>query len=207
MIHIYADESGCLGFDFTKSGTKKHMLITFLILRECRPIISLVKKVTLSLPKLRMKKGAYLHAHYEKPITIKRLLKGLATKDVTIATIRFDKQKVLMPSNPNVLYSNMVVTLLNSLYAEGIIKESDEINFISSRRNTSKKLNDDFTKSIERFRNNDCFHSYILPARDDKCLQAVDFVSWAMWQKYENKDETYSEIITDKIVKEYVMDR
>ena len=40
---------------------------------------------------------------------------------------------------------------------------------------------------------------------DDKCLQAVDFVSWALWQKYEKGDETYSDIISGKIVKEYVM--
>jgi len=36
-------------------------------------------------------------------------------------------------------------------------------------------------------------------------LQAVDFVSWAMWQKYEKGDETYSKIIADKTIKEYVM--
>jgi hypothetical protein len=28
---------------------------------------------------------------------------------------------------------------------------------------------------------------------------------WALWQKYENGDETYSDIIAGKIVKEYVM--
>ena len=40
---------------------------------------------------------------------------------------------------------------------------------------------------------------------DDKCLQAVDFISWALWKKYENDDESYSDIIADKIIKEYVM--
>lgn len=205
MLNIYADESGCLGFDFAKSGTRKHMLITFLILKECRPITSLVKKVIRTLPKLRMKKGAYLHSHYEKPITRKRLLKGLASKDVRIATMRLDKHKVFIPGNPNELYSSMVVTLINRLYADGIIQKSDEINFVASRRNTSEKLNDDFTKTIEHCTHTVSFHPIILPARDDKCLQAVDFISWALWQKYENGDETYSDIITDKIVKEYVM--
>jgi len=51
MLHIYFDESGCLGFDFTKTGTRKHMLITFLIMNECRPITSLVKDIYLTLPK------------------------------------------------------------------------------------------------------------------------------------------------------------
>jgi hypothetical protein len=205
MIHIYFDESGCLGFDFTKSGTGKHILITFLILKECRPIISLVKKVILTLPKLRKKKGAYLHSHYEKPITRKRLLEGLATKDVKIATMRLDKRKVLFPGKPNELYSTMVVSLINRLYADGIINKSNDISFVASRRNTSKKLNDDFSESIEHCTPDFTFNHKIMAPSDDKCLQAVDFASWALWQKYENRDESYSDIIADKIVKEYVM--
>ena len=27
MVHIYFDESGCLGFDFTKTGTRKHAVL------------------------------------------------------------------------------------------------------------------------------------------------------------------------------------
>jgi len=204
--HIYFDESGCLGFDFSKRGTKKHLLITFLILKECRPVISLVKKVSRALPKkIKKRRDSYLHANYENSTTIKRLLVGLSAKDVEIATMRVDKSKIFVRSNPNELYSSMVVALLNRLYADGVIKDTEEIKFIASRRNTSEKLNNDFTKSIEFFTNSVNFNSTILPARDDKCLQAVDFVSWALWQKYENGDECYSDIISDKIVKEYVM--
>jgi len=205
MIHIYFDESGCLGFDFSKSGTRNHILITFLIFNERRPIISLVKKVILTLPKLRMKKGAYLHSHYEKPITRKRLLKGLATKEINIATMRLDKRKVFVPGNPNELYSTLVVSLINRLYLDGIIQKTDDIKFTASRRNTSEKLNNDFTKSIEQCTPSVNFKHNILYARDDKCLQAVDFVSWALWQKHENGDESYSDIIKDKIIKEYIM--
>jgi hypothetical protein len=119
--------------------------------------------------------------------------------------MRLDKQKILVSGNPNELYSSMFVTLINRLYADGVISKSDEIKFIASRRNTSEKLNNDFTKSIEHCTNDVSFDFNILPARDDKCLQAVDFVSWALWQKYENGDEAYSDIISAKIVKEYVM--
>ena len=206
MVYIYADESGCLGFDFSKKGTKRHLLITFLILKEWRPISSVVKNVVKTLPKKTLrKKNSYLHANYEKPVTITRLLKGLAINDIQIAAMRLDKRKVLVSGNPNELYSSMFVTLINRLYADGIISKSDEIKFIASRRNTSEKLNDDFAKSIEHCTNDVSFDFNILSARDDKCLQAVDFVSWALWQKYENCDESYSDIISGKIVKEYVM--
>jgi len=206
MVYIYADESGCLGFDFSKKGTKRHLLITFLILKEWRPISSVVKNVVKTLPKKTLrKKNSYLHANYEKPVTITRLLKGLAINDIQIAAMRLDKRKVLVSGNPNELYSSMFVTLINRLYADGIISKSDEIKFIASRRNTSEKLNDDFAKSIEHCTNDVSFDFSILSARDDKCLKAVDFVSWALWQKYENCDETFSDIISGKIVKEYVM--
>ena len=77
MTYIHADESGCLGFNFSKKGTNKHLLITFLISKEYRPIVSLVKKVVNTLPKKTLRKNnSYLHANYEKPITIKRLLRG-----------------------------------------------------------------------------------------------------------------------------------
>ena len=206
MLHIYFDESGCLGFDFSKDGTKNHLLITFLILNECRPIISLVKKAFLTLPKvIKRRRGAELHAHHEKSITIKRLLSGLATKDIKIATMRLDKRKILISVNPNELYSSMVVALINRLYTDDIIKDTDHIRFVASRRNTSKKLNDDFSESIINRTQNVDFVIEILKPSDDKCLQAVDFVSWALWQKYEVGDETYYTIIADKIIREYVM--
>lgn len=206
MLHIYFDESGCLGFDFSKGGTKNHLLITFLILKECRPIISLVKKAFLTLPKvIKRRRGAELHAHHEKSVTIKRLLSGLATKDIEIATMRLDKRKILMSGNPNELYSSMVVALINRLYTDDVIKDTEHIRFVASRRNTSKKLNDDFSESITNRTQNVDFDIEILKPSDDKCLQAVDFVSWALWQKYEVGDETYYKIIADKVIREYVM--
>ena len=206
MTYIYADESGCLGFDFSKSGTKNHLLITFLMLKDCRLITSLVKKVVRTLPKKTLrKKSSYLHANYEKPITIKRLLRGLANNDVEIATMRLDKRKILVSGNPNELYSSIFVALINRLYTDGVLKKSDNIKFVASRRNTSKKLDDDFSASIDHGTKDINFDHSIMAPSEDKCLQAVDFVSWALWQKYENGDESYSDIISDKIIKEYVM--
>ena len=206
MRSIYLDESGDMGFDFTKGGTSKHLLITFLMLNECRPVISLVKKVFTSLLKTRKRKNNdMLHAYYEKDITVKRMLNGLALLDVKIATIRLDKRNVLLTANVHELYTGMVVSLVNRLYADGIIDNTGDIMFIASRKNTSNKLNEDFSESVVNRTSNINLSIDIVKPSDDKCLQAVDFISWAMWQKYEKDDESYSEIIASKIVKEYVM--
>jgi len=207
LITICFDESGNMGFDLSKSGTKNHVLITFLIMKECRPIVSLVKKVFLTLPKIiKRKRGAELHAHHEKPVTIKRLLTGLSLIDnVRIATMRLDKRKIVLIGNPNELYSNMVVTLINRLYADNIIRNTENVLFVASRRNTSKRLNDEFCETIVNSTKDINFEITIKKPSDDKCLQAVDFVSWAFWQKYENGDNTYTDIIANKVVNEYVM--
>jgi hypothetical protein len=99
MIYIYADESGDMGFDFTKGGTSSHFSIAFLMLneRERRTVSSLVRKVFLSLPRATKRKNSgVLHAHYEKASTVAKLLTGLAQKDVKIASIRLDKRRVLL---------------------------------------------------------------------------------------------------------------
>jgi len=206
MVYIYFDESGDLGFDFSKGGTSKNFSVAFLIVNEKRPISSLVKKVFASLPQtLKRKSSGVLHAYYEKSSTIAKLLQGISKKDVKIASIRLDKRKVLLIGNPNELYTNIVVTLINRLYTDDIISDTDDIILVASRRNTSKNLNVIFSESVVRRAHGVKFSVNIVPPSDDKCLQAVDFISWAFWQKYEKGDETYTSMIADKIVQEYVM--
>jgi hypothetical protein len=44
---------------------------------------------------------------------------------------------------------------------------------------------------------------HIAKPADEKILQAVDFVSWACWRKYEIGDVEYASILTNKLVAEY----
>jgi len=42
-------------------------------------------------------------------------------------------------------------------------------------------------------------------SKKDGCLQAVDFISWAIFRKYEHNDPKYYELIKNKITIEKVM--
>ena len=206
MTKVYLDESGCLGFDYSKDGVSNFFSICVLILQEQRPIIKLVKKVFLGLPKAEKRRSdGTLHAHYEKPITIKKLLTGIINKDIKIASICLDKRKVLLTGKPHELYTSMVVTLINRLHADGVISSEGDIKLIASKRNTNKYLNDDFLESVISHIKGINFDAEIKKPCDDKCLQAVDFASWALWQKYENGDKTYSDVVINKTIKEYIM--
>ena len=133
------------------------------------------------------------------------MLTGLASKDIKIASIRIDKRKVLLAENPHDLYISMVVAMVNRLYADGIIGGDDDIKLVASRANTSRYLNARFSDSVASRIGGRKFKVSIMKPSDDKCLQAVDFVSWALWQKYEKEDSTYAALIEEKIVREYTM--
>jgi len=206
MTYVYFDESGDLGFDFSKQGTSNIFSIAFLIVNNTRPISTLVKKVFLSLPKaLKRRNSGALHAQYEKASTVTKLLNGLSNKDIKVATIHLDKHKVLIASNPNDLYANIVITLVNRLYADGVFDKSEQINLIASQRNTSKNLNERFSESIVNDAIGSSITVSIVKPTDDKCLQAVDFVSWAFWQKYAKDNSSYTDLIADIIIHEYKM--
>ncbi|MDR2599579.1 MAG: DUF3800 domain-containing protein [Oscillospiraceae bacterium] len=206
MTTLHLDESGNMGFDFNKKGTSRYFSINLLILNECRPVISLVKRVYLTLPRANKRKSSgVLHAYHEKPSTRTKLLKGLSQKNIKIASIHLDKQNVLVTSKPHDIYTSMVVTLLNRLYTDGVISGLSDIRLIASKRNTSKYLNDDFLENVITHTKSLKFSAVLETPSNNKCLQSVDFISWSMYQKLEKNDFSYYELFADKVVHEYLM--
>lgn len=52
----------------------------------------------------------------------------------------------------------------------------------------------------------DCrFDIQLVASHENKSLQAVDFLSWAIFRKYEREDFRFYEIIKDKIVDERLL--
>ena len=203
MTYVYFDESGDLGFDFSKKGTSEIFSIAFLIIENRRPIISLVKKVFSSLPvSQKFKHNGALHASYEKTSTVKRLLNGLATKNIMIAAAYLEKRNAIMPCNPNELYSDIVISQVRKLLSDGVLSNANEIVLVASQRNTSKNLNARFSERLTNSTIGRKLTVSITKPTDDKCLQAADFVSWALWQKYAKADSTFVDIISSKIVQE-----
>lgn len=206
MKYIYFDESGDLGFDFAKRGVSKYFSMAFIILENPRPITTLARKVSANLPPRKRKTtNGVLHAYFESNATRCKLLSGLATKQVKIATIRIFKQKNHVRSTPHNIYSRMVAGAINCLVSNEVLKNDEDVRIIASRRNTSKVLNRSFKESITRGINIDNLQIDITKPFDDKCLQVADFVSWAFWQKYEKGDATYSDLLAKKIIGEYEM--
>ncbi len=206
MPYIFMDESGNLGFNFDKRGTTSYFLITFLFTRSKRPIEKCVKKVHLGLRK-KYKKIGVLHAYIEEPVTKRRLLSLLAEKDCKIMTVLLNKKKVytkLQDEKP-VLYNYVTNILLDRIFTKKLIQSDDSIKIIASRKETNKFLN----KNFKSYLHSQLAANYkvkvsisVKTPAEQKALQAVDFVSWAIFRKYEYKDDTYYNLIRGKIVEE-----
>ncbi len=207
MAYIFLDESGDLGFDFTKKKTSKVFVITCLFTENKRPIEKIVKKTHSELAKKYKRRFGILHAVKEKSITRQRLLRRLNEKDCAVMTIYLNKKRVFtkLRDEKAVLYNYVANILLDRIYTKKIIPVGKTIELIASQRETNKFLNENF----KNYLNSQIQNKYkikvsvkIKSPAEEKLLQAVDFISWAIFRKYEYRDDSYYNLVKNKIVEE-----
>ena len=203
MLYIYMDESGCLGFDLTKHKTSKNFIITFLYTEHPRRIEKIIKKIFKGMSKTEQKAchGA-LHANKINDRTRKLLLSKLATiEEISILVIRLNKRKVYthLRDEKTVLYNYVTNILIDRTLTRFKPKK---VKLIASRRETNKFLNQNFKSYLENQNNGRvAIDVSIKTPSAEKCLQAVDFASWAVFKHYEHNDKTFYNLI-DSIIKE-----
>ena len=147
MSYIFLDESGNLGFDFSKKKTTNYFVITFLFVKSKSSIESIIKKVFRTLPKKGLKShSGVLHAFKEKPKTRIKLLSLLNEKDISIIAIFLNKRKVYtkLHDEKHVLYNYVANILLDRVYTKKLIPLDQPIHLVASKRETNKFLNQNF---------------------------------------------------------------
>ncbi len=207
MAYIFLDESGDLGF---KNASSRWFLFTIALTSKPRLLEKVTKKIWRNLRK-KYKKMGELHAYHADNITRKRMLKNISEiNDLKILSIILNKQKVHidLQNQKNYLYNYTANLLLERLHKSGAIKDKEPLHLYIDSRDTKKVLKENFinylTKSMGSRR--DCPFSVELHAsHENKSLQAVDFVSWAIFRKYEKGDYEFYEIIKNKIVEEKLL--
>jgi len=209
MAYIFLDESGDLGFDFKKKGTSSVFVVTFLFVDgPKKPIEKIVSSTHSELSKKIKRRIGVLHATNEKPITRQRLLKRLAENNhCSIMTVYLNKKKVFtkLQDEKQVLYNYVTNILLDRIYTRKVVSSDKEIELIASRRETNRFLNDNFKEYLSRkvkSVHNCKIKVSVRTPYEEKCLQAVDFVSWSIFRKYERGDDSYYNIIRKKIIEE-----
>jgi hypothetical protein len=207
MAYIFMDESGDLGFDFTKKKTTKFFIITCLFTNNKRPIEKIVKKIHSDLKNKYKRRFGALHAVREKHITRQRLLKNISEKECFIMTIYLNKKKVYtrLQNEKVVLYNYVANILLDRIYSKKIIPLNQKIEFVASRKETNKFLNENFKNYLNvqvKNKHKSIIDIKIKSPAEEKSLQAVDFICWAIFRKYEYGDDYYYNLIKIKIIEE-----
>ncbi len=211
MAYIFMDESGDLGFDFTKQKTSKHFVVTFLFVpdeRTMRAIRKIVKKIFRGFTKHELKHHpGVLHAFKEKPVTRKRLLEELKKHDVSILSIILNKKKVYtnMQNEKQVLYNYVTNILLDRIFTRRLIPLDRLIKLVASKRETNVFLNLNFQQYLQRQAKGNHLVSLdvsIKTTSEEKCLQVADCISWSLFRKHEHNDPFYADIIKTRIAEE-----
>lgn len=210
MAYIFLDESGDLGFNKQRKRSSKYFIITFLFTEEKRPIEKVVRTTHAALKKHHKQRGETLHCYHEKPITRTRMLSKLAQKDLKVMTVYLNKEKVYtkLHKEKDVLYNFVTNILLDRICTKKVIPKDEKICLIASRKETNKFLNENFKNYLKgQVKNN---HKLdidieIKTPHEEKSLQAVDFLSWSIFRKYEYDDESYYEIFKEKIYEENIL--
>ncbi|MFH0830607.1 MAG: DUF3800 domain-containing protein [Parcubacteria group bacterium] len=206
MSYILLDESGDLGFDFTKNRTTKYFLVTFLFVEKIRPIQKIVKGIHRNLRKKYKIKSA-LHAAHDEPATRVRICKQLAAKKCKIMVVYLEKSKVhtQLQDEKHVLYNYITNILLDRIMTKQLVSRTETVQLIAARRETNKFLNQNFKDYLERqavSRHGLKLSVSIRTPSQEKALQAVDIASWSIFKKYEYQKDTYYNLLKEIIVEE-----
>lgn len=207
MAHIFLDESGDLGFSKKSS---RWFVLTIVLTSNHRRIEKCVKKVHKKLKK-KYKKIRELHAYHANSVTKKRVLRFLAeTNDLKVLCIVLNKKKVYVDlrKQKNYLYNYTANILLDRLHNKNSLDSKEKIEIVIDQRETNKFLKSNFENYLKNNlakKGNSNFDIKIKPSHAEKCLQAVDFISWAIFRKYERGDYEYYEIIKEKIIEENLL--
>ena len=210
MAYIFLDESGDLGFDFSKSKTTQFFVVTcvFVNKQNKKSLEKIVKKVFSGFNKKEVKgHHGILHFYKEKPVTRQRVLNAISEKDINVITIYLNKKRVYtkLQNEKHILYNYVTNILLDRIYTKKIFSKNKPVMLIASQRETNRFLNDNFCQYIrsQALCNHKIDISVLIKTpKQEKCLQIADAISWALFRKKEQGDESYANIIKSKVTEE-----
>jgi len=208
-MNIYRDESGDLGFSFKKpyrkGGSSRFLTITFLIIPKelskhpKRIVRKLYKKKERSTNKEI--KGSRLSEN-DKIYIAERTVKLLEKyPDIKIMAITVNKRKVKkhIRSDPNKLYNYMI-----SLVLPKKIKQQKIITLIPDKRSIKVASGNSLIDYLQiklwfELNSETVIEYYPLESHTSLNLQYIDWISYIIWKRYEDKESKVLDILKKRI--------
>ena len=205
---IFLDESGDLGFDFTKEGTTHYFTVTLLVVKDEQQskLIKRAVKRTLKSKILRKRKKdpqyKELKGSHTSLLVKKYFLKQLKDCSFGIYTIALEKKRVFrdLKRVPERLYNYLARKVIDQLpFHEELLRVTLVIDKSKGKRQV-KEFNRYLKGQIQGVISPKIIleidHSL---SHAEKGLQAVDMFCWGIFRKYEFNDDIWYGFFVDKI--------
>lgn len=213
LMHIYLDESGDLGFDFTKQGTSRFFVITLLVIHLPEVNKRILKMVERTIKEKinRSKKGKNVILELKGSNTDIRVkgyfYRHIKNEQFEIFTLILNKARVAqdLRAKKEKLYNFISRLLLEKCHFH---KVEDRIILTVDKRKNKEDIRD-FNRYLfitlrELIPLKVPFEQYHEASYSHKGLQAVDVFSWGIFRKYERGDVEWYSYFRDKIKQEVV---
>ena len=134
-----------------------------------------------------------------REIVIERLLQAIAREPIAIVASIVDKRHIVRPpEDPEDIYREAVVQAVRHAVARW-----PRIDLCLDKRYTVKRLRYRLEKEI-RERIAHLHQEMVIIRQEDsiacKELQAVDYIAWTFFQKYERGDTRFYDIVADQVI-------
>ena len=207
MWWLYLDESGCLGFDFSKQGTSKHFTICIVATshKETNNLFKVAVSATLK-NKINRKQNPKRYENELKGSSMNLAYKKYAWGKIKdsiflIYAITINKKNVTpdLKKNPDKLYNYISKLILNKLPFE---LATEVIEFIIDRSKGKKELKD-FNDYLSSYISSQIkplvkFNISHLSSESSPGLQITDLFSNGIYSLYEHNKTDWYDCFKDK---------
>ena len=201
---IYLDESGDLGFDFSKRGATQYFVITILVCKS-RKTVAAIRKAIIRTRRNKLGKNIQEMKGANTALNVKKyFLKNIKNDDCEIYTVILNKKRVTPELRTKIGQKKLYNFLSRILIDE--IKFSDNVSTLTLVVDKMKNKHEikDFNQYIEnqlesRLPLNCLFYIYHQDSCEDTGIQAVDMFCWGIARKYMRKDDRWYNCYKKKI--------
>ncbi len=212
-MYIYLDESGDLGFDFTKQGTSRFFVITLLVIysNEVNKKILKIVERTIKEKINRNKKAKNIVLEFKgsnTDIGVKKYFyRHIKDEHFEIFALILNKARVAqnLREKKEKLYNFVSRKLLEKCYLH---KAEDRVILTVDKRKNKEDIKDFNNYLFNELRAliplKIPFEQYHEASYAHKGLQAVDVFCWGIYRKYERGDLEWYNYFVNKIANEIV---
>ena len=200
LHYAFLDESGGVAL-FVPN--ERFLVIAVLVTRKSRSLELVIKRACkrfgASLASGEMK------AAHSAGKTVRWILAATARQDVEIVAVVVDKRRIVkLQRDPEGLYREAAARAIRLC-----VERWPRLDVTMDRRYTHEHLRHRLEWHIREEIADIKGQAVVIRQMDSvrvKGLQAVDFVAWALWQKYQRGNDSYYQIVKDRVVVEEIIE-